>query len=892
MFITCLLLINKFDLISSLKFQTNSRLSKIGQSTLSDTGNDQTLNHKDILIKNKANGLCITMKGENKGLVFTECHGAKDQLWINTFMRREKAYEIKNSYNADLVIENQYNRDTDDNLFFTSLNKFYTGPDGQRFFEIESKTKPGFYLFKNYVSWKCITFKEQNDKLRQLVQYPCNRDDETQLFSFKIFDPKKVKNVNTLSGNNLVIKPKTALGYCAGSDMSLAECWGLPTQLWINELKDNSYQIMNQVDKDKFISIKYGSPLDDSIIWTYESKNEQTRFFEVESKSFPGFYYLKNVYSRKCITYKNDPKANFPFVQFSCDKNNELQLFSIEKYEYPNLETLQNKDLEFVSKSNGLCVTLQDANKGLIFKECHGTLEQLWINTLKRDKTYLIINALNVFVGNDELVFEIKNNGRENNVEVLTKKKLPPAGNNIGQQFLEFESHTKPGFYLFKSVVSGKCITVVNEQLHKDSKLVQSSCNPDDDNQLFNFRKFDVTKIANVPTLSADGVEIVLKANGLCVGAGDSGEITLLKCVKNKGQLWSNKYEKKTNSYEIYNGGRFPVKFDNRHGRLEDNNGLWIYPETSGKSQRYYEYESTKYPWFYRFKNLGNRKCLTFKKIHDPKFPLTHWPCDENDDDQLFSIGGSNNNNIDNPTPLTPPKDLLTLKGFVKDATNNQVLKDSELSDVKVTFTNVETKKNYTAIINNSIYSVSLPAGKYELVISSKNFIGSTSNVEFTKSSDENNLPNTILLSRVFKGWRFVLTWAALPKDLDLIAETSEEEKIYYKNKLSADGNIVLDVDAREGYGPETMTVKDITSEKVILYAKNYSNDALLSDSKGKFVVYNDSRVAAVLEVPKGEKDQAKDIWFIGTLEKNNKFTIVNRIGDEYTRWIKLDNLK
>jgi hypothetical protein len=109
------------------------------------------------------------------------------------------------------------------------------------------------------------------------------------------------------------------------------------------------------------------------------------------------------------------------------------------------------------------------------------------------------------------------------------------------------------------------------------------------------------------------------------------------------------------------------------------------------------------------------------------------------------------------------------------------------------------------------------------------------------------------------KSWRFVLDWGERPADLDLHLEKRGDYHISYGNMRStADGSVNLDRDDRNGYGPETITVKEVESAAAYdLYVVDYSNrqspgsDAL-SRSGAVLRVYRENHLAHTFPVPSG----------------------------------------
>jgi hypothetical protein len=109
------------------------------------------------------------------------------------------------------------------------------------------------------------------------------------------------------------------------------------------------------------------------------------------------------------------------------------------------------------------------------------------------------------------------------------------------------------------------------------------------------------------------------------------------------------------------------------------------------------------------------------------------------------------------------------------------------------------------------------------------------------------------------KAWRFVLDWGERPADLDLHLEKRGGYHISYGNMRStADGSATLDRDDRDGYGPETITVKEVEGAAVYeLYIVDYSNRSspgsdLLARSGAVIRVYREDHLAHTFSVPPG----------------------------------------
>ncbi len=131
------------------------------------------------------------------------------------------------------------------------------------------------------------------------------------------------------------------------------------------------------------------------------------------------------------------------------------------------------------------------------------------------------------------------------------------------------------------------------------------------------------------------------------------------------------------------------------------------------------------------------------------------------------------------------------------------------------------------------------------------------------------------------KDVRIVLDWDSSPADLDAHFMKEDSYHISYRfTKVLADGTGELDRDDMNGYGPETITVRNIDDLATYDYFvhdftdradKNTSN---LSKSKATVKVYGEGRLLYIFEVPQGVKGNKWSVFQI----KEGQFIETNQV--------------
>lgn len=172
----------------------------------------------------------------------------------------------------------------------------------------------------------------------------------------------------------------------------------------------------------------------------------------------------------------------------------------------------------------------------------------------------------------------------------------------------------------------------------------------------------------------------------------------------------------------------------------------------------------------------------------------------------------------------------------------------------------------------------------YSMNFSRRGFISATYSLEIVAGTIFNNHFSVSPVME-FGALRVVLDWGKNPADLDVHLVKEGDYHISYQNmKLSVDGTARLDRDDRQGFGPETITVKQIDNKAVYtVYVKNYTNarspkSKALSKSTARLLVYRDNKLINTYNVPMDKRGTA---WRVFTIEKG-KVVDQNQIGNWY----------
>ena len=234
-------------------------------------------------------------------------------------------------------------------------------------------------------------------------------------------------------------------------------------------------------------------------------------------------------------------------------------------------------------------------------------------------------------------------------------------------------------------------------------------------------------------------------------------------------------------------------------------------------------------------------------------------------------------------TTTTKPSSIpssFSVNGIITNALNG-----NSLSGVSVKIRSGSNNKTGSVIKSTSTnssgnYSINLSNGSYTIEAQKDQFLTTYINISVTNSNVTASIsmsPDNIETNQI----RIVLTWDDTPYDLDAHLTSSygnvnfETKKVYNSNgDLAAE----LDIDKREGRGPETITISKPNDTTYTYMVHNYSaayhDDIPITSSNAHIVVYSGNRQIASYNAP---TSGTGNMWTVFSINGNN-ITSINTI--------------
>ena len=169
-------------------------------------------------------------------------------------------------------------------------------------------------------------------------------------------------------------------------------------------------------------------------------------------------------------------------------------------------------------------------------------------------------------------------------------------------------------------------------------------------------------------------------------------------------------------------------------------------------------------------------------------------------------------------------------------------------------------------------YSAALPIGNYTMYVEKDGYISAGINI-IVKQGTTGNQNGSITPILSGDSYRVVLTWGESPRDLDsyLTGKLSDGSAftVYWNNQtVTENGEVVcsLDVDDRNSYGPETITLNTVSDEPYYYNIYKYSAGSLAS-SGAKINVYQGDTLVRTFNVP---TDGSGSYWNVFAIKDGN----------------------
>lgn len=213
------------------------------------------------------------------------------------------------------------------------------------------------------------------------------------------------------------------------------------------------------------------------------------------------------------------------------------------------------------------------------------------------------------------------------------------------------------------------------------------------------------------------------------------------------------------------------------------------------------------------------------------------------------------------------------LTGYVYDATSGD-----NLVGATVSITGPDSRETVTDESGAYLFQ-DLPYGNYEVTASISGYISLTRTVEHSNPVTTSVF---VLSQQLQTGqYRIVLSWGATPSDLDSHLWTTIGDviyEIYYGDQGSATTApfVILDTDDVDGYGPETITIYQLSSP-AIFAVYNYSGDPEITASNARIEVYSGNQKIANYSVPTTGTGRW---WYVFDLSTTGQITERNTISE------------
>lgn len=178
------------------------------------------------------------------------------------------------------------------------------------------------------------------------------------------------------------------------------------------------------------------------------------------------------------------------------------------------------------------------------------------------------------------------------------------------------------------------------------------------------------------------------------------------------------------------------------------------------------------------------------------------------------------------------------------------------------------------------LYEAEIPPGQYKMEVSKEGFIQEEKEIEIEE--EESQVEAETPLSPVLADGeiRIVLTWGAVPHDLDsYLGNLDGRAQIYFGNKVMEEGGQIiaeLDIDETSGYGPETITIYKNGNYRYWIH--DFRHEGRLGGSEATVKIYMPNQAPVEIRVPEG----VGDLWNVCEF-RDGELKIINELEPEHS---------
>ncbi|WEI17204.1 tetratricopeptide repeat protein [Acinetobacter proteolyticus] len=212
------------------------------------------------------------------------------------------------------------------------------------------------------------------------------------------------------------------------------------------------------------------------------------------------------------------------------------------------------------------------------------------------------------------------------------------------------------------------------------------------------------------------------------------------------------------------------------------------------------------------------------------------------------------------------PVNIQVLSATVKDQPigNAEVILQKNGETSSTTHTNTQGKANVESIVDNQESLMIIKKEGYSTLVAKCPCDGLT----YALSPVQTQLGSM----------RIVLTWGKNPLDLDSHLNYANQH-IYYASKVGRQAN--LDVDDRDSYGPETITIDQRLSGQYYVYSvhdfsnSDKPNSNMLAHSQAKVMVYTGESLIRTYDIP---TNKVGNLWTVFRISPTGEIQDIDQV--------------